>query len=64
MYFALIFQEQGFSIFHNVQTAHTAPGAQPASSPIGIDSICSEIERAGRDADQSRPSGAEVRNEW
>jgi hypothetical protein len=46
---------------HSVQNASVA---HPASCPVGIREFSSRIKRPGLEADQSSPSGAEVKKAW
>jgi hypothetical protein len=50
-----------FSLQHHVQTGS---GAHPASYPIGGRSYFPGVRRARREADNSPPSSAEVKNAW
>jgi hypothetical protein len=42
----------------------TDSGANPASYPMGTGGSFTGVKRPGRDADQSPPSSAEVKNMW
>jgi hypothetical protein len=50
-----------FSLLHRVQTGS---GAHPASYPTGTEGSFRGVRRTGREADQSPPSSAEVKNAW
>jgi hypothetical protein len=50
-----------FSLFHRVQTGS---GAHPFSYPIGTGALSLGVKRPGREADNSPPSTAEVKNAW
>jgi hypothetical protein len=50
-----------FSLFHRVQTGS---GAHPAPYPMGIADPSLEVKRPWREADNSSPSVAEVKNVW
>jgi hypothetical protein len=50
-----------FSLHHSVQNGS---GAHPASYPMGTSALSLGVKRAGREADHSPPSSAEVKNAW
>jgi hypothetical protein len=50
-----------FSLHHLVQHGS---GAHPASYPMGTEGCFSGGKAAGREADHSPPSNAEVKNAW
>jgi hypothetical protein len=50
-----------FSFLHCVQTGS---GAHPASYPMGTRGFSLGVKRPGREADNTPPSSAEVKNAW
>jgi hypothetical protein len=50
-----------FSLRHRIQTGS---GAHPASYPVGTGGNSLGKRRAGREDDNSPPSGTEVKNMW
>jgi hypothetical protein len=52
---------RNFSLRHRVKTGS---GGQLAPYPMGKWAVCSGIKRPKREADNSPPSSAEVKNAW
>jgi hypothetical protein len=50
-----------FSLRHHIQAGS---GVHPASYPMNIGGLSTEIKRPGREAIYSPPSSAEVKNAW
>jgi hypothetical protein len=61
MGFRVVVGAESFSPHHRVQTES---GAHPASYPMCTSGYFHGVKQLGREADQSLPSSAEVKNEW
>jgi hypothetical protein len=52
---------RNFSLHHRIQNGS---GAHPASCPMGIKALSLGVKQPGREADNSPPCSAEVKNAW